>query len=353
MRVLVLLSLGILFAQCQRSIPVNDVDSSKNGDYYIQDPKLETVYDEASQLEFIRSMIIWKNDQIISEGYFQTYRNDSLDHVRSVTKSIISLLTGIALDQGLIEDVYDPIEKYLGNKLAKYSGEKLNITIKDLLTMSAGFKWDEMSDVNEFNRWVVSADPVDYLFRRQFVDDPGTNFNYNSALPHILSRVITDVSGQSTFDFAMDHLFSKLDIDNVRWQKTRDGYYNGGAGLEIKPSDLLKIGIMVLKNGSYNGQRVVSEEWMVTTFQDHLPVDPKDLNYTYGYLWWINHIDTLDIYSARGFGGQYLGVLPEQEMVYVVTSQWTNLEGRSEAYLKELDKLFVRNIDVLLSSGID
>ena len=171
----------------------------------------------ASDLEFLRSMIIWKNGEILGEEYFQDYPQDSLDHVRSVTKSIMSLLIGIAVDQQLIDNVDDPVSKYIGHLTEGYSPEKQGITIRQLLTMTSGFEWNE-DGVEEFNQWASSSDHLAHLFNRDLVDTPGTTFNYNSGGSHLLSIILSEVSQISTLEYARKYLFDPLGIGKVRWR---------------------------------------------------------------------------------------------------------------------------------------
>lgn len=324
--------MGCFISSCQtNNVRHNEAEVSNN--YYLKHSELRPVYEQAEQLEFLRSLIIWQEGEVIAEGYFQHFSKDSLDHMRSVTKSIISILIGIAIDQGLIKSIDDPIDRYLGKLIEGYGRGKKNITIRHLLTMTGGFKWNE-DNVQEFNNWVTAHDQVSYLLRRELVNSPGSTFAYNSAGSHLLSVVLTEASGISTLEFASKYLFDVLGIQNIKWSKVSGGYYNGGAGLELKPRDLLKIGEMMMNKGAYRNQRIVSEKWIAESTKPH--IEGKGGEDDYGYLWWIQQDKGRQLYSALGFGGQILILSPDDQIIIVVTSQWRNLEGRSNAYMKEL-----------------
>ena len=335
---------------CDPAVPQNSSNTQITSTDTLDHETLEDLFDEAEKLEFLRSFLVWNDSGMVAERYYQSYPADSLDHVRSVTKSIISILTGIAIDQGLIESVNDPVKKYLGSMLDEYSIAKQEITIRHLLTMSAGFQWNEGNDVAEFNAWSSSRDPTAHLFSRQLVAEPGSTFSYNSGLPHLLSIIITETSGMSTKDFANQYLFEPLNIGRIRWRKLNDGYYSGGASLEIAPSDLMRIGVMMLNQGVYGGKRIVSAEWVETSVRNHMTLQdvPGVATIGYGYLWWTSDFDGAMIYQAKGYGGQYLVIVPQNETVVTITSQWQNLRGRGGDYLQELDQVLAKGSMLLL-----
>ena len=339
-----LITLLIFMAACKSPAQRNEEIPANSGKEVHISNELKDLYKEAGKLEFLRSFLVWRDSSLIAEQYFQPYSSDSLDHVRSVTKSIISILVGIAIDKELILSVNDPVEMYIGNKLDIYSQEKKQITIKDLLTMSAGFQWNESNNVSEFNAWASSLDPLHYLFSRELVAEPGKTFNYNSGEPHILSIIISEVSGMSTMAFAKKNLFEPLGIDLIRWRKLRDGYYSGGASLEIAPSDLLKVGVMMLNKGMYEDKRIVSTDWVESSVKQHMVLQeiPDIGKIGYGYLWWINDLNGIQMFQGKGYGGQYLVVIPNNKTVVTITSQWRNLNGKGPRYITDLDKVLAK-----------
>ncbi len=278
--------------------------------------ELTEIEKEAEEIYGLRSLLITKNGELVSESYFENYPKDSLDHVRSVTKSVMGLLIGIAIDQQVIESIHDPIDKYLTGVNGLEERHK-EIKLRDILTMSGGFQWDE-STVSEFNNWVTSSDPVAYVLKRKLVAKAGEKFEYNSASSHLLSVILSRASGLSTFEFAQRYLFQPLQIKGVRWSKI-NGYYNGGAGLELKPKDMMLIGKLVAGEGTYRQKEIVSRAWIQEMIEPHMM---DKASHGYGYQWWRETDAPMRNALALGYGGQFIIVFPDSDAVIVATSNW-------------------------------
>lgn len=297
------------------------------------DPSLRKIISQAGKIDGVKSLLIKENDRLLIEEYFGSTKSNDLHHVRSVTKSIIGILVGNAVDQGHISSIDQSIGDYL-KEFPGFREEHRAITIRHLLTMSSGIKWDE-SDVSEFNRWVVSADPVKYVLDRQLKKKPGTHFEYNSGTTHLLSVILTKATGMSTQDFARQFLFAPLGIETFRWQKIT-GYYNGAAGLELRPADMLKIGQMMANEGMYQGKRIVSENWVLDSAKPQIMAAPEQ---GYSFLWWVE-TQMKNNMLASGFAGQSIGVILDRDAVLVTTCQWTNLgKGGATRQSEEIGRL--------------
>lgn len=316
-----LLILSLFIITAAGCVEKKDGSSEKKGEKLT----LETINRDAKAIGNLRSLIISKDDQILSEKYFHSYRSDSLDHVRSVTKSVIGILTGIAIEKGFIESIDQPIGDYLGDSYPKYEDKLSRITIRHLLTMTAGFDWDE-STVAMFNQWVSSSDPIQFVLSRKMVSKPGEKFEYNSGIPHLLSVIITKSSGMTTFEFANKYLFNPLGISGIRWQRI-NGYYNGGAGLELKPRDMLKIGQLMIDSGSYMENQILSPSWVENSTKGQVSIQGEQ---EYGYLWWTEKEANERNAAAIGYGGQFILILPDRGVTVVATSNWRSL-GRGVA----------------------
>ncbi len=301
------------------SCSTGDGAQSMQGQRFLAQSDLDAIFAKASKLKSLRSFIVSRNGKILKEAYFASYDGDSLDDVRSVTKSVVGILIGIALDKQIIKSVNQPINDYLGAFLTGDPKKTANITIQHLLTMTGGFKWSE--DIAEFSGWRRSNDPVAYVLRRPLSSKPGKTFNYNSGASHLLSAIISEASGKTTLEFAQQHLFEPLGIEHVDWQKL-PRYYNGGAGLRLHPRDMLKIGQIVVDDGWYNGKRIVSASWLNKTVSFQKKVRSST---GYGYLWWTESKVPDRNAAAIGFGGQFIIVLPDMELVMVATSDWQGL----------------------------
>ena len=219
---------------------------------------LDQAFNEIKKLDNIRSVLVSLNDTLIAERYFAPFPPDSLEHGRSVTKSVMATLIGIAIDKGIIKGVDESIVKYIG-ETAK---GKEKITIKHLLTMTSGIKWREVLGNMEIDEWIQSPSPLQYVLDKPISYPPGTRWEYSTGIIHLLSVILTNASGMSTLDFAKKHLFSPLGINSAKWQLLNDGYYHGGSRLQLKPRDMLKIGQLYENKGLYKGKRILSETYV-------------------------------------------------------------------------------------------
>jgi len=273
----------------------------------------------------IDSVIVIRHGNVVLEAYPNpSYSAASRHHLFSVTKSITSLLVGIALDLGLIGSVTDPILSYFPDAIPLGEVQsKSAITIEHLLTMSAGLEWDEdtlpTTDLrNDFTRLEMSADPIGFVLGKPVVAEPGTLFWYNTGLSEVLSALVAKVSGQTTLAFADEHLFGPLGIETVRWNRDRAGVYKGGTQLFLTPRDLAKIGVLCLNAGVWDGEEVVSSEWLAQSTQTRIRGRPDYFaGRGYAYHWWT--LDEYGVYYASGSQGQYLYVFPKMDLVVVFT----------------------------------
>ena len=264
----------------------------------------------------IHSLLVYQNGELLAEEYFDGYDADSIHYQYSVTKSVASLLIGIAMDQGLItsldQKVYDMFPEYNGS-IANWDPRKADLTLEHVLTMSAGFRWDEWTYIytdqrNDANKMIRSDDLMKFVLDQPMAFTPGSRFTYNSGCSMLLSGFIENSTGMTTEAFANQYLFSKLGITEWYWEQGRDGKFNTGWGLHLKPRDMMKLGQLVLNNGLWNGERVVSESWLQESSRNHIN--------NYGYQWWLS----ADYFSARGWGGQVIAIVPEDNLVLVTTA---------------------------------
>lgn len=280
----------------------------------------------------VRSLVIMRNGQMVLEEYFREYAQDSLQSLYSITKSVLSALIGIAYDQGYIESLDKPMLDYFGEyeTIQNRDSLKESITIRHLLSMSAGLDWNELdvpySDPsNIFTLWNQAEDEIQFVLDRPVVNQPGTLVNYNSGLSQLLSMILTKETGQSASEFAAANLFNRLDITDWSWSALNDSVSNGGWGLSLRPVDLVKFGQFYLRQGHWDGVQVVPEEW-VNTSTDSLGIMSQWTNY--GYQWWrygsrmveAGMLDSTGIYFGVGYGGQILWIIPYYNMVVAVTA---------------------------------
>ncbi|MCG6957969.1 MAG: beta-lactamase family protein [Gemmatimonadetes bacterium] len=293
---------------------------------------LEQAYARARETPGILSLLVQRNGVLVAEEYFHGSAADSLDQVWSVTKSMMSILTGIALDEGYLTSLDQTLADFLPPIVDSLPQDKGRITLRNLLTMTTGLEWHELDGGGQYNEWVNSGDMIQYVVDLPWVATPGMVFHYHTGGAHLLSVILTEATGTSTIDFARQHLFGPLGIQNVDWWTDDRGYYTGGMGLFLRPRDMVKIGELFLRQGVWEGVRIVPEAWVQesTSTQvstDHaVPFGPE-----YGYLWWVGHGQGHDFYFANGYAGQFILVAPELHLVVVTTSSWRGLGSWNEA----------------------
>lgn len=274
----------------------------------------------------IHSVIIYKNGTIPYEKYFEPFNKDVLHNLKSTSKGIISALTGIALYEGYIDSLEERVLSYFPEYEAEDSTEKSDITLRHLLTMSSGLKWEENS-LNSMYTFFVDKRIAKRVLNQPLVTEPGTTFNYNTGLTHLLSVIISKASEMSTLQFAEDYLFDPLDIQNVQWDTDREGYHIGGSELFLTPRAMTKFGVMYLHDGEYLGQQIVPEDWVAESKTTQMEGSFFGATIQYGYLWWLDignplftYLDNESRYLAMGARGQRIFIYPELDAVVVITA---------------------------------
>ena len=313
-----------LFSSCRKEEQVNLFPLA--GQYNIDGVQLTKAFNEFKNIEGALSLIVCRNGTIIAEEYtnYKSYGADSIKSIMSVTKTFTGTLIGLAVDKGFIESVNDPIGKYLTGIVTFPDDKKANITIDQLLKMSFGHSWNGTSPLSLYNTWASTADHLQYIIDLPLVSTPGTVFNYSDGASHILSVIITEATGINTLDFAKTYLFDPIGITKLQWPKDDKGYPNGAAGLRITPADMVKFGNLILNKGKYNDQQVVPESWINTMTTTKITTN-NDVLYgpEYGYQIWLGNEGGHRYYMAMGWGGQFIFVVPDQQLVVTATC-WTS-----------------------------
>jgi CubicO group peptidase (beta-lactamase class C family) len=280
--------------------------------------------DEVFHVGSVQSILIERNGELIAERYKGRLNGNRAVNTKSASKSILSLLIGIAIDQGYIEGVDQAIGEYFPDYFEQNPDRaKETITIQDLLTMRSGL---ETTSIRNYGRWVVSNNWYEYALSRPLVDEPGGRMIYSTGSSHLLSVILTRASGMSTLDFANRYLFEPMDIRVGGWDRDPQGYYLGGNNMAMRPPDMIKIGRMMMDSGIYNGERVISEEWIKESVEIYTRSNFNP--YDFGYMWWRRPVNGYELIFAWGHGGQYIMMLPELDTVIVITSNLMQNEGR-------------------------
>lgn len=276
----------------------------------------------------ILSLIVYRNNDVIVESYFGLGGVDSIHRTKSVTKSVTSILVGMAIDQAYFQHVDETVGDYLSEYLTPVDSILASISIRELLTMTGGFDWNELTDPEwvYWNNWVRSDDHFIHALHIPIIHDPGTQFTYCTTGCQILSGMFTKATGFSLKAFAEEYLFKPLGIEGDRpWGADHQGYNYGGVTLELKARDMLKIGQLFLDRGVFKGQRVLSESWISASTSSQ--VENHNSMYfstDYGYYWWIGERQGIEYYFANGYGGQFICIFPALNLLVVAQSELNN-----------------------------
>lgn len=323
----------VLFSACS-----SENNPSENNSRYPEaveqniDPQgLTDAYDILSASPDTRCLLVERNGVLVQEEYLNGYTADRFYDLRSVTKSIISILIGIAIDKGFINNVDETIEDYLGEILPELEPEKGAITIRHLLTMSSGLPWRELGYTStDFGSWVTSDDQIMWILDKPLFDPPGEYWNYNTGASHILSAILTSATDLSAKDFAQQYLLTPLGSEVGDWSVDSRGNNFGGHGISLTAPDMIKIGRMMLNGGIYNGTQIVSHNWVAESTEFLYSTNwAVPYGQGYGYLWWIGYDNETGItfFFAHGYGGQFIINVPEHNTVIAAATRWSGVEN--------------------------
>jgi len=276
------------------------------------------------------SVLLVKNGKLILEEYFYGYNRDDLQYLASATKSITSILVGISLDEDMLKNVDQGIYKLFPDyQGSDWIDKKYEITVRHLLSMTAGIEWDENRATtdprHDYYAMRRGGDWIRYVFNKKLVAQPGQKFNYNGGLSALLGEIIRRTSGLDAEKFSEKYFFDPLGISHYRWLKYYDGSINTGGGLLLKSRDMAKIGQLMLNDGKYNGKQIVSEEWITESTDNYIVPKSFPMGSGYGYQWWRGETNingrTIKTYFAQGLGGQFIFIVPSLKITAIFTSQ--------------------------------
>lgn len=256
------------------------------------------------------------NDEILGRAIGHVSFNSETKHdVQSVTKSVTSLLAGIAIEQGLISSINEPVFNFFPEYGDLLTPDKERIQLCHLLTMSTGLQAAERDSSSSSERYrQVLSQPV--------LSPPGTSFNYEDGASELLGAILSRCSGGRLEDFARKYLFDQLGITDVDWScyPGTDVAY-APAGLRMRPGDMAKLGVLLLNRGEWSGQQVVPAKWLDESIARHMEV-LDDMGF--GYLWWLGRTEVNERevrwVEGRGIGGQRLFVVPELDLIVAITA---------------------------------
>jgi CubicO group peptidase (beta-lactamase class C family) len=266
----------------------------------------------------IDSVLVARHGFIVLDAYRSPFGPHQSHAIHSCTKSIVSALIGVAIEQGAIEGVDQPVlDLFPGRVAANVDVRKQAMTLESVLTMSNGlrcrdsylYRWSGLNELRASKDW------VQFVLDLPMAEEPGSRFEYCNSGSFLLSAILSETTGKSALAFAEEHLFDPLGISDVVWPSSPDGISIGWGQLRMRPHDMAKIGYLYLNKGRWDGHQVVPEAWVEQSTSMHIAAGT--LQDGYGYQWWI---DSSGVYMALGYGGQYIVVVPQRDMVVVFTS---------------------------------
>jgi len=279
----------------------------------------------------VHGVMIEQNGELIFEEYRGSMNSNRPTNIKSASKSVLSLLIGIAIDEGYLEGVDQQIGEFFPDYFeGSPDPVKESLTLRNLLTMRTGM---ETTSFQNYGRWVVSSNWVHFALNQEMEEEPGERMMYSTGTSHLLSVILTRASGMSTLQFANQYLFGPMNIQVGGWDRDPQGYYMGGNNMAISTEALMKLGRLVMDGGIYNGSRIISESWLQESLQVYTRSNFN--NYNYGYMWWSKPVGETTVYFAWGNAGQYIMMLPEHDAVISITSDVESGSG-SRAYQRQI-----------------
>jgi CubicO group peptidase (beta-lactamase class C family) len=282
----------------------------------------------------VDGVTVIRDGYIVLDEYFPPFSRGERHIIYSCTKSVVSTLIGIAIEEGHIEDLdVKVLDLFPDRAVRNINDWKKDMTLRDLLTMTAGFDARDsyLYEWEGLNRMHESADELQHVLDLPVIEEPGTRFEYTNGVSHLLSSLITEKTGMSALDFGMEHLFGPLGIDDIEWHTDSNGRNWGYSRIYITPHDMAKFGYMFLKGGEWDGTQIVPREWVDDATDWH--VDATIMN-GYGYQWWVSG---RGYYTAIGYRGQFIHVVPDLDLVVVFASsndeQFPVILGLLERYV--------------------
>ena len=328
---IILIGITVLLAIVQSSCGDDEsVPSLENYPWETCDPEslgldpqaLDSAFVHAKELGFVDCLLVVRYGCIAGERYYNGWKATSAHDVKSVSKSFLSALAGIAIEEGAIGGLEDSVLVYFPEYI--YDGmeaRKRGITIRHLLTMRMGIGDEEST----FERVILSSNWIREIIRLPLVDDPGARFRYNTLQTHLLSGVLTRGASESLLAFANEFLFAPMNISIAEWTRDPQGYCFGGGEMWFTPRNMAALGFLYLNGGSLGGEQIVPAAWidssLAPSWSEDVPGTGPLKNYNYGFLWWLGEIGGHEIFMALGYAGQTVIVFPALDMIVVTTAR--------------------------------
>ena len=311
-----------------------------------QPPAEDAIRAAATRLPRLHSLLVSRQGELVFEYYAKGSGPARPANVKSVSKSIISALVGIAIDRGMLEGVNQPIAGFFPSLARDDDPRKARITVGDLLTMQAGL---ESTSFAGYGAWVRSPNWVTYVLSRPLASDPGTTMEYSTGNTHLLSAILTRATKRNTWAFLQESLGRPLGLTFSRWPRDPQGIYFGGNDMLLTPRQMVTFGQLYLNRGRAGERQIVPASWVDAscTARGRSRFNPDQ---TYGYGWWMRDFAGRPGCFAWGYGGQYIMVFRELGLVVVTTSS-TAVSDERRDHRREIFDLVERLILAPAAAG--
>jgi len=283
------------------------------------------------------SLLILKKGKILFEKYETPYSRDTLIHVNSCTKSVVSMLFGMVFQSNLKDHINTPAVSYFPEYDLKDTPLQ-KIENRHFLSMSSGLEWKGGIDATDVIAMSESEDWAKYVFERKVIHEPGETYLYNSGGTQVISHILHRETGNDLEQFAVDSLFSPLGIENYYWDKTLNGVPKAGWGLHLKMKDMAKLGYLMLRNGRWKEKQIIPKEWVHKATSSHSNISDT---WKYGYQFWIPNDVEDDSYFFRGYyppAHKIIEVIPSLDVVAVYVGGNSDFKEVIRAHLNLLEK---------------
>jgi len=293
----------------------------------------------AAALPRLHSLLVSHRGQLTLEYYAKGHSATRFANIKSASKSVISALVGIAIERKLIPGLDEPIVRWFPELRKDPDKRKQTITIANLLTMRSGL---DSTSGGEYGRWVTSGNWVRYALNRPMVSDPGTSMEYSTGTSHLLSAILTRATSRSTHQFAVETLAKPIGITLARWTRDPQGIYFGGNEMLMTPRQMIRLGELYLNRGRAGAQQIVPAGWVEESCTPRTR-SRWDADREYGYGWWIQEFGGHRACFAWGFGGQYIMVFRDLDLVVAIASS-TAVSDERRGYRRQLFDLLEQHI---------
>lgn len=323
----IVLTSAVCFIACVKS-PTNvektvfswDIASPESQGMNAQ--KLDSALSVAEQKEFIDAIVVVRNGVIVAERYYNGYTRNTPHNIRSVSKSFLGAMIGIAFDRGYLKGPDQKMMVFFREYDSPLLDKRLwDVTLGHLLTMHMGIDDENINFMQVYH----SSDWVRATLELPLIFNPGQRMRYNTFETHLLSVILTKASKMSSREFADHYLLDPLGITLDKWERDPQGYYFGGTDMYFTPREMAAFGTLYLNMGNQHGVQIVPQQWIERSTSPFTRFRPNEWgdwkNYNYGYLWWTGEFNQIKMYLAYGYGGQFIANFPTLNMTIVTTAR--------------------------------